>query len=194
METVRNIAVKINVFGAAVASKGLIILGVTLLSVTLPLSGWANHNGSHHPDKKSGNAQAPQTFWPQLGMVQTLDVQDWTTASFSASRESAPPEIAEYARAALQEQPHMRYQSPADAILKFECADSGCYRVRAQVTQGVDGPVVWEHSEVYRRCPLMRFTFQPDSKKFARLMVDRLTLDYQNALKPNMAKIEIQAP
>lgn len=179
--------------GSIIASRKLMILSVALCSILFSANGWANHSASHQADDKQGaRPQAPQTFWPQLGLVQSLDVLGWETSSFSASRESVPPEVAEYARAALQEQSHMRYQSPADAVLKFECADSGCYRVRGQVTQGVDGPVLWEHSEVYRRCPLMRFTFQPDSKKFARLMVERLTLDYQNSLKPNMAKIEIQ--
>ncbi|WP_303675011.1 hypothetical protein [Vampirovibrio chlorellavorus] len=189
---------KTNALGVIGASKGLIVLGAMLLSVTSPLSGWAKPQASPQPETQPrtqlSNPQRPQTFWPQLGGVQSLDVLGWETAGFSARRESVPPEIAEYARAALQEQSNLPYQSPADAILKFECADSGCYRVRAQVSQGTDGPVLWEHSEVYRRCPLMRFTFQPDGKKFARRMVNRLTLDYQNALKPNMAKIEIENP
>ncbi len=181
---------KTNSLNGIGASRGLIVLGALLVSVTLPLSGWANPSTA----PKQGHPQTPQAFWPQLGMVQSLDVLGWETSSFSARRESVPPEIAEYARAALQEQSQLPYQSPADAVLKFECADSGCYRVRAQVTQGAEGPVLWEHAEVYRRCPLMRFTFQPDGKKFARRMVNRLTVDYQNALKPNMAKIEIENP
>lgn len=173
-------------------AKGMLTFSMALLVAGLPLAGWAK-------PKVKQNARSEQTglaqpYWPQLGLVQSLDVADWGTASFSPDREGVPPEIAEYARAALQAQSHLQYNSPADAVLKFECADSGCYRVRAQVSQGEGGPVLWEHTAVYKRCPLMRFTFLPDGKKFAHLMVERLTQDYQNAQKPNMAKIEIEAP
>jgi hypothetical protein len=131
---------------------------------------------------------------PSLGELVSFDVFGLEKTSFSALRENVPPEITEYARAAIQADSRLHYSSPAQGVLKFECANSGCNRIRAQVTRGVDGPVLWESSRLYRHCPFVRFSFQPDSKKFAYQMVEKLAHDYQSALKASTVKIEIENP
>jgi len=135
---------------------------------------------------------ASESAHPSLGGLVSFDVFGLEKTSFSALRENVPPEITEYARAAIQADPRLNYISPGQGILKFECANSGCNRIRAQVTQGLDGPVLWQASRLYRHCPFVRFSFQPDSKKFAYKMVEQLARDYQSALKASTVKIEIE--
>ncbi len=135
---------------------------------------------------------ASESAHPSLGGLVSFDVFGLEKTSFSALRENVPPEITEYARAAIEADPRLHYTSPGQGILKFECANSGCNRIRAQVTQGLDGPVLWQTSRLYRHCPFIRFSFQPDSKKFAYQMVEQLARDYQSALKASTVKIEIE--
>ncbi|WP_373531661.1 hypothetical protein [Vampirovibrio sp.] len=149
------------------------------------------------PNVDPAAASTPSNFSrefspPSLAGLRSFDVFGLEKASFSAFRENVPPEITEYARAALQADTRFEYSSPGQGVLKFECVDFKCNRIRAEVTHGVDGPVLWQTARVYRHCPLIRFSFQPDSKKFAYRMVEQLGRDYQNALKASRVKIEIE--
>jgi hypothetical protein len=60
------------------------------------------------------------------------------------------------------------------------------------VTDGVDGPVVWQTVMQYRLNPLIDFTFLPDSKKFAGKLINKLAEDYQQTLKAVPQKIQIK--
>lgn len=166
-------------------------IALTLGSLSASALGWASETRHLPKLDASATKAAPASSHLTLGGLASFDVFGLEQASFSTERENVPPEIAEYARAALQTDNRFRYESPGQGVLRFECEDSGCDRIRAEVTQGPDGPVLWQTSKVFRHCPFIRFTFQPDSKKFAHKMVERLAQDYQNALKASATKIEI---
>lgn len=138
------------------------------------------------------------TVMPALGDLRSFDVMDMERQDFSASRELIPHEAVEYARTALQNNGHLSYKSPAQGILRFKCENNSCSRIRAEVTEGMDGPVVWSTVQQYRRCPFVDFSFMPDSKKFANTIVSLLAQDYQSvvkvqtAIKAVPAKIQIE--
>lgn len=126
-----------------------------------------------------------------LGAVKTFDVHDIERAEFSAAREGVPPEIAEYARAAIRNDKRFRYDSPAGGILSFHCADAGCHWVRAQVNAGQDGPVVWQTTKLFKTYSFLSFTFMPDTRNFANKIVTRLAQDYQKSSRQYPARLQI---
>ncbi len=126
-----------------------------------------------------------------LGDVTSFEVYDPKRPEFSTERGEVPAEISEYARVAIQNERRLQYNSPAKGVLRFQCVDIGCYRIKAQVTYGTDGPVLWKASKQFRQCPLTNFGFQPDGKKFAVKMVNQLANDYQKSVHSSPAKIEI---
>lgn len=148
---------------------------------------------------KADKPKAPvSTALPALGELSTFDVFGMERQDFSAERQNIPHEAVEYARTALQNNDHLKYSSPAQGVLRFKCENTSCSRIRAEVTQGVDGPVVWQTVQQYKRCPFVDFSFMPDSKKFANSIVSLLAHDYQNLLKvrtaitPVSTKIQIE--
>lgn len=127
-----------------------------------------------------------------LGELRSFDVMDIEPQNFSATRENVPAEVMEYARAALQTDERLRYGSPAQGLLRFICANHACTRIRAEVTQGYNGPVVWHMESTYEPNVFINVQFLPDSKRFAKRVVGRLAMDYQKALKPLPMKINIK--
>jgi hypothetical protein len=127
-----------------------------------------------------------------LGELRSFDVLDMEGHDFSSSRENVPAEILEYARTALQNDDRLRYGSPGQGLLRFSCVNNGCSRIRAEVTQGLNGPVVWQTEELFEPGFLVNIHFLPDSRFFAKRIVGKLAVDYQKALKPLPMKINIQ--
>lgn len=140
---------------------------------------------------KGNIAPATDTDNP-LGELRSFDVMDIERHDFSASRENVPAEILEYARTALQNDDRLRYGSPGQGLLRFSCVDNGCSHIRAEVTQGLNGPVVWQTEEEFEPGFLVNVHFLPDSRHFAKRIVGKLALDYQKALKPLPMKINIK--
>lgn len=127
-----------------------------------------------------------------LGELQSFDVLDMESHDFSSSRENVPAEVLEYARTALQNEERLRYGSPAQGLLRFSCANQECSRIRAEVIQGLNGPVVWQTEKTYEPNVWVNVHFMPDSKKFAKQIVDKLAMDYQKSIKPLPLKINIK--
>lgn len=127
---------------------------------------------------------------PTLADLRAFNIFDLEQNAFSTEREAVPAEVVEYAKAALQSDALLRYDPAAPGVLKFHCQDSGCYRIKAELSYGEGGPVLWHTSRLYKACPFLRFRFQPDSKAFAGKMISRLSQDYQKALKAASAQSE----
>lgn len=125
-----------------------------------------------------------------LGDIQSFEVRSFETQDFSAIRKQAPPEMVEYARTALQNDKRLEYKSPGQGVLHFYCDNDFCGRIRATVTWGQDGPVVWETVQRYQKPFSLRF--QPDSRKFTQSIVNQLASDYEKAMKASPDKIQIQ--
>ncbi len=129
----------------------------------------------------------------QLAAMHSFGVLDMEPYDFSAAREPIPAEVQEYARTAIQNDGRLQYQSlAAEGVLRFRCVNSSCSIIRAEVTQGSDGPVVWATEAVYQPSIWVNVHFLPDSQKFARQIVDKLASDYQQALTPSSVKINIE--
>jgi hypothetical protein len=168
-----------------------LMLSVALVGGALSLSsGWAGQGKARHASQ-SGMIPA-STSYGLLGEMQSFDVMDIEKHDFSAIRENVPAEVLEYARTALQNDDRLEYGSPADGILRFSCAKEDCSKIRAEVTQGLNGPVVWETEATYQPNVLVNVHFMPDSKKFAKHIVQKLAMDYQKAMKPSPMKINIK--
>lgn len=162
-------------------------------SITVALQGWAaEHPGLPEMQTVNTNAEKATPAHPiSLGDLRAFNVFDLEKSSFASEREGVPAEVIEYTRSALQASNLLRYDPASPGMLKFQCQDSGCHRIKTELTYGEDGPVLWRTSTLYKSCPLMNFHFQPDSKAFTNKVLARLTRDYQKALKAMPAKIEI---
>jgi hypothetical protein len=124
-----------------------------------------------------------------LGDIHTFEVHQFEKEDFSAGREKVPPEIVEYARTAIQNDERLLYRSPGEGIVHLYCDSPQCGRIRMEVTQGVDGPVVWKTSRQFR-APIV--FVEPDSRKFAKKLVNELATDYELAIKETPATIPIK--
>jgi hypothetical protein len=124
-----------------------------------------------------------------LGELRSFEVHQFEKYDFSSSREMVPPEIVQYARTAIQNDERFTYRSPGAGIVHFYCDGPLCGRIRMEVTQGQDGPVVWKASRQYR--PLLGF-IQPDGRKFAKKLVKDLAADYESAIKEIPVTIPIK--
>ena len=181
----------------------LVLATALLCGVFSSAAGWAGLLLKHRDKKPSapsaqngqngqnGMMSATNTSNP-LGELRTFDVMDIENQNFSASREEVPAEVMEYARAALQNDDRLRYGSPAQGLLRFSCVNNACSRIRAEVTQGYNGPVVWKTEETFEPNVLVNVHFLPDSRRFAKHIVGKLAMDYQKALKPMPMKINIK--
>lgn len=168
------------------------ILGLVSLGAILTSTGWALETHSLPTLQTASSQKAVDVLRPvSLGDLRSFNVFDIEKTSFSAEREAVPPEVVEYTRAALQTDSLLHYDAAGQGVLKFQCQDAGCHRVKAELTYGENGPVLWSISRLYKECPFVSFRFQPDSKAFANKVVSRLAQDYQKALKATPAKIEI---
>ncbi len=130
-----------------------------------------------------------------LGDLRTFDVQDFEQTGLELGRSNLPPELVEYAREAIQTDERLRYSSPGQGVVHLYCETPDCGRLRIEVTQGPDGPMVWQTTETYRSLmgKLFMFqSFQPDNRKFAKMLVSRLATDYEKSLKAVPTKIEIK--
>ena len=187
----------------------LVCLSVALLSTLMNTSAsWAW--GGHHHTKLAFNNDRPTAKalnaitrtsrlvtainnLNQLAALHSFGLLDMEPYDFSATRENIPAEVQEYARTALQNDGRLQYQSlAAEGVLRFRCVNSSCATIRAEVTQGLHGPVVWATEQVYVPSIWVNVHFMPDSQKFARQIVNKLALDYQQALKPSGVKINIE--
>jgi hypothetical protein len=126
---------------------------------------------------------------PSLGDLQTFDVHAFEPREFSVGREDVPPELGEYARMAIQTDERLSYSSPGQGVLRFRCDTAACGRIRAEITVGQDGPVVWSTVRTFR--PMLTVQ-DPNPRKFAREVVAQLGADYSNALKAVPVKIQIK--
>jgi hypothetical protein len=127
---------------------------------------------------------------PSLGDLQTFDVHAFEPREFSVGREMAvPPEMGEYARMAIQTDGRLNYSSPGQGVLHFRCDSASCGRIRAEITVGRDGPVVWSTIRTFR--PMLTVQ-DPNPRKFAREVVEQLGADYSKALKAVPLKIQIK--
>lgn len=151
---------------------------------------WAAETGTLPEIKTTPTVTASALM--TLGKLGSFEISAKERGGFSSERGEVPPELAEYARTALQKDTRLNYASPAQGILKFQCEDSDCHRIKAEVTYGEDGPVLWQDSRLYKLCPFINFRFLPDSQKFARKMVEQLAQDYEAAVKAGSIKIEIK--
>lgn len=165
----------------------LVALLISAMVVGNGLS-WAAEKSSK--DAVNSKRAAEQVF-AGLATLQNFEVRDMEPQDFSAQREDIPHEAIEYARTALEHEARLHYDSPAQGILSLKCDNASCSRIRAEVSQGADGPVVWHYTEQYRICPLRDFSFVPDSRKFANKIVNQLAQDYEKALKAGSHRIQI---
>lgn len=172
-----------------------VALAMALMALTVAgftTAGWAG-SASGLPAIESGEAAstASEAKIPALSDLRAINIFDLEKNPFSTDREAVPAEVVEYAKASLQTNTLLRYDPSATGVLKFQCQDSGCYRIKAELTYGEAGPVLWQSSAVYKSCPFLSFRFQPDSKAFATKMINRLSQDYQKALKASVAQHEV---
>lgn len=136
-------------------------------------------------------AQASNEESVTLGDLHTFDVHDFDGRNFSTERSSVPPEIGEFVRTAIQSNQVLRYSAPGEGMLRFRCEGLygvGCGRIRAEVTVGQDGPVVWSTVRTYDR---FLSVSEPNPRKFAREVVGQLSEDYRKAMKAVPLKIQI---
>ena len=150
---------------------------LTTLLLGLALAGYA---GSQACVKEKNTA---------LGELRSFEVHEFEKNDFSSAREMVPPEIVQYARTAIQSDERLTYRSPGEGIVHFYCDGPLCGRIRMEVTQGQDGPVVWKTSRQYR--PFVGM-MQPDSRKFAKKLVEDLAADYESAIREIPATIPIK--
>jgi hypothetical protein len=136
----------------------------------------------------NANAAKQAVLSPELGALQSIEVRSFEQRDFSVSRDASPPELAEYARTAIQNDERLRYASPGQGVLHFYCDAPGCSKIRAELTQGESGPVLWQAVEMYR--PMVTLT-EPDPRKLAKRLIERLASDYEKALKAVPLKINI---
>lgn len=134
-------------------------------------------------------ATATTVTHPGLGEVRTFEVRTFEPQDYSSKRGEIPPEMSEYARSAVLNDARFRYASPGDGLLRFSCAGPFCRRVRAEVTLGEDGPVVWQTERLYRKVLTVA---DPDNRQFTRAIVDQLGADYEKSLKAVPMKIQIR--
>lgn len=158
-----------------------VLMAITAIASPIP----AHAKADKHRTQES-------VTYPGLSEIRSFDVFDMELNDFSASRENIPHEAVEYARTAMETSRLLNYSSPAQGVLRFKCDNESCSRIRAEVTRGPDGPVVWKTVQQYRHCPLTNFRFMPDSKKFANTVVNMLAQDYKNSMKEVSARIQIQ--
>ena len=179
-----------------VKSLSALLLSATLIvAVCGTTDGWAcpfKHKAQQKTStKQSGMIPVSNSGNSLLGEIRSFDVMDIERSEFSSDRESVPAEILEYARSAMQNDERLRYGSPGQGLLRFHCANSACSVIRAEVTQGSDGPVVWQTDARFEPSILVNVHFMPDGKRFARRIINQLALDYQKSLKPLPTKINI---
>lgn len=124
-----------------------------------------------------------------LGELRSFEVQQFEKHDFSSDREMVPPEIVEYVRTAIQNDERLVYRSPGEGIVRLYCDSALCGRIRIEVTQGQNGPVLWKTSREYR--PLVGL-MQLDGRKLAKRIVNDLAADYESALKETPVKIPIR--
>lgn len=164
---------------------------MTALSLSVAVgNAWAEHSGlkGQAPEPSlSGSVQSVG-----LRGIQKIDVLGMEPFDFSSDRQNVPPELVEFMRSAIRNEPRLPYASPADGVLRLRCEDSQCNRIRAELSQGLEGPVVWQRVEVYRKNPLFTFHFLPDSRLFANRLIEQLAQDYSQSLKPSAVKIQIK--
>lgn len=164
----------------ALLAAGLVI---SMLPVGLALAKGAS------AEREQAKAELKASTDSVLGDLHSFDVHGMEQLDFSSERQAVPPEIIEYARTALQTDDRLRYQSPGQAVLHFSCQSPQCGMVKAEVTIGEDGPVVWSTVQRYRA---MVSLGDPDPRKFAQKVVERLGADYQKSMKAVPLKINIK--
>ena len=130
----------------------------------------------------------------RLNDLRTFSVHDMQSHEFSPVSANFPYEVVEYARLAIQNEPRLKYESfpnPPQGVLRFSCVNEGCSRIQAEISHGLDGPVVWRTVRQYRPRPFINFGFFPNSKKFAGKIVKELAKDYQSTVEAAPRKIQI---
>lgn len=137
----------------------------------------------------AGNAVRANEQTASLGEIRTFEVHQFEKQDFSSGREKVPPEIVEYARTAMQNDERLLYNSPGDGIVHFYCDSPRCGKIRMEVTQGQDGPVVWQISKQFR--PAITLV-EPDSRQFAKKLVAELAMAYESSIKETPATIPIK--
>lgn len=133
---------------------------------------------------ETSNSQAPL-----LGDLRSFEVHEFEAQNFSSDREKVPPEIVEYVRTAIQNDERFTYRSPGEGIVRLYCDSPLCGRIRMEITQGQDGPVVWKASRQFR--PVVTLV-EPNARKFAKNLVSDLAAEYEKAIKENPATIPIK--
>jgi hypothetical protein len=176
-------------------------LALLLAASLLAGSAWASTPATKpaHESKRAARAAraAEQKLnpFPNLGDVQSFEVQGLEAYDFSAGRQEFPPELAEYIRTAILNDNRLHYSSPGQGILRLSCDNTRCSQVRAEVTNGTDGGVVWKAVKDYSRNPLFTLDGLPNARQFANKMVEQLAQDYEKSLKATptaAAKIQIK--
>lgn len=180
----------------------LLTLTAGVLSVSGLSGSWADEQtAGPEPDSQPSQAQpAPDAVQAApdaeegitLGDLRSFEIPEFEVHEFSTEQGSVPPEIGQFARTAIQGNQLLRYSSPGEGFLRFRCEGYkgfGCGRIRAEVTAGTDGPVVWSTVRTYD--PFFT-VFEPNPRRFAREVVGQLGEDYRKAMKAVPMKIQIK--
>ena len=150
------------------------------------------------PGQAVSAKQKPQTELIQnesfnLGDVRSFGIYDMPRHDFAASRQAnVPAEVVEYTRTALQNDNRIQYASPAQGMLHFYCDDNLCTRLKVELTQGTDGPVLWRTVQNYWMWPWREIQLAPNTRKFAEKIVNLLVDDYQKTVTAVPEKIQIR--
>jgi len=170
-----------NIFSLAMTG---LVLGWTVFAA-IP----ADAESSGATAAASTETAAETVPYPELGEIRTFEVRSFEPQDYSTTRDEVPPEMPEYARSALLNDIRFRYASPGEGLLRFSCAGFFCHRIRAEVTLGENGPVVWKTERLYRKFFMVT---DPDTRRFARSVVEQLGADYANSLQAVPEKIQIK--
>ncbi|HEY9745077.1 MAG TPA: hypothetical protein V6C99_02540 [Oculatellaceae cyanobacterium] len=125
----------------------------------------------------------------ELGALHSFEVHQFEAYDFSSERERVLPEVIEYARTAIQSNEQLLYHSPGEGLVRFYCDSPSCNRIRVEVTKGKDGPVVWKTVRQLKPPVALK---EPDSRRFARSIIEDLARDYEAALTATPATIPIR--
>ncbi len=125
-----------------------------------------------------------------LGQVTSFEVESFPHWEFSVDNGRVNPEILEYARRELQQSKLLQTASPGEALLHFYCQGANCRTVRAEVTLGKEGPVIWQTVVKYTKNPFHTYR---DSHGLAEKVIQQLSADYQKSLEEVPVKIDIKS-
>lgn len=133
---------------------------------------------------------AVDTTSATLGQVTSFEVEAFPRWEFGVDNGRMDPELLEYARRELEKDNRLTTGSPGEAVLRFVCVSAGCYKIRAEVTLGKDGPVIWQTMKTYTRNPFRTFR---NNHGLAEEIIDSLAADYEKSAREVPVKIDIKA-